>query len=250
MRLVSRLGGPGGGKRAGVSACRSLLSASLAPRVLDTVAGADWGPCLRPIPSIRRHHGLLRHDRHRPDRGVAARRCAGDAPLVRRSPHSGDEVRWTPGEDLDPLLLRGVSAVVNLAGAPVADRRWTHRYMDEIRASRLAATTTIATAISRMEDPPRVLLSQSGIGFYGPTGDRAVAEDGPRVRDTSATSWRIGKLPPIPHGPPESAWCTPAPASYLAAEVAHCSECFPCSVSVWGDGWAAADSTGPGSTFA
>ncbi len=100
--------------------------------------------------------------------------------LVRRSPHSADEVRWTPGEDLDPVLLRGVSAVVNLAGAPVADRRWTHRYMDEIRASRLAATTTIATAISRMEHPPRVLLSQSGIGFYGPTGDRAVAEDGPK----------------------------------------------------------------------
>src|SRR4051795_11639526 len=100
--------------------------------------------------------------------------------LVRRPAAAADEVRWDPGArtvDLD--ALQGVEAVVHLAGAGVADKRWSESHKAAVRRSRVDGTITIAEACAHLEPKPQVLLSSSVIGYYGDTGDREVDESGP-----------------------------------------------------------------------
>jgi uncharacterized protein (TIGR01777 family) len=98
--------------------------------------------------------------------------------LVRREPAAPDEVRWDPERQyVDVAGLRGCEAVVHLAGAGVGDHRWTEAYKREIRESRVLGTAAIAEAVASMDSPPQVLVSASGVNFYGDTGDRAVDEN-------------------------------------------------------------------------
>lgn len=97
--------------------------------------------------------------------------------LVRSRPTDGMQVQWAPGAGpLDPGVLAGLDAVINLAGPGLGDRRWTAQRKAELRAARIDATTTIATAIAAADPPPAVLLSASAIGWYGDTADREVDE--------------------------------------------------------------------------
>jgi uncharacterized protein (TIGR01777 family) len=98
--------------------------------------------------------------------------------LVRRSPRWPDEVRWTPGIP-DPATVDGMDAVVHLAGAGVGDHRWSASWQAEVETSRVDGTTSIARSIATCSHPPRVLLSASGVGWYGDTGDREVTETAP-----------------------------------------------------------------------
>ncbi|MGK5113410.1 TIGR01777 family oxidoreductase [Geodermatophilus sp. CPCC 205506] len=123
--------------------------------------------------------------------------------LVRRTPRTAEEHRWDPQHRrIDPALLADVDAVVNLAGTPIRPRPWTSGYKDSLRSSRLDATTTVSQALAdaAVADPsrPRVLLSASGIGYYGDTGDRAVDEDDPPGTDFLArlcTEWEAATAP-------------------------------------------------------
>jgi uncharacterized protein len=102
--------------------------------------------------------------------------------LVRQAPSSDDEIAWDPRAEaggLDPAALEGLDAVVHLAGAGVADRRWSPAYQEEIRASRIQGTHALVTALAAMSRPPSVLLSGSAIGWYGDTGGREVDESAP-----------------------------------------------------------------------
>jgi uncharacterized protein len=104
--------------------------------------------------------------------------------LVRRSPRATDEVRWDPraadaGLAGSGSALDGLGACVHLAGAGVADRRWTARYKAEIRASRVLGTRALAGALARLSPPPATLVAASAIGWYGDTGDREVDETAP-----------------------------------------------------------------------
>ncbi|MEU1886063.1 TIGR01777 family oxidoreductase [Micromonospora rifamycinica] len=102
--------------------------------------------------------------------------------LVRRSPRTPDEQRWNPAAgQLDPAVVAGADAVVNLAGAGVGDKRWTDDYRRVIRSSRVDSTTTLAVTIAGLPaaDRPGVLLNSSAVGWYGDTGDRVVEEDAP-----------------------------------------------------------------------
>jgi uncharacterized protein len=100
--------------------------------------------------------------------------------LVRRPSGVRDEVAWDPmGGTVDVAGLVGVNAVIHLAGAGVGDHRWTDSYKATIRDSRVVGTTTLATTLASMEQPPSVLISGSAIGFYGETGDSEVDEDAP-----------------------------------------------------------------------
>ncbi len=110
--------------------------------------------------------------------------------LVRRPPapraDGSTEVRWNPrlreidrkglaaGPDGAPL-----DAVVNLAGAGIADHRWTAAYKREIHASRVLGTGTLAEAVAGLDEPPKVLVSGSAMGVYGQTGDELVDEGTP-----------------------------------------------------------------------
>ncbi|MFE1443163.1 TIGR01777 family oxidoreductase [Streptomyces sp. NPDC058739] len=100
--------------------------------------------------------------------------------LVRRRPQAAGEARWDPqGGRVDTSALSGCDAVVNLAGAGVGNRPWTKGYKEEIRASRVLGTRTLARAVAALESRPRVFVCGSAIGFYGDTGQRAVDEDAP-----------------------------------------------------------------------
>jgi hypothetical protein len=88
--------------------------------------------------------------------------------LVRSEPAPGD-IEWDPRAGrIDPGALAGIDAVVNLAGPGIGDHRWTDEYKREIRDSRVQATALIAQAIAATPGGgPSVLLSASGIDYYG-----------------------------------------------------------------------------------
>ncbi len=103
--------------------------------------------------------------------------------ILRHAPSGRDEIHWDPaGGVLNPSDLRGTDAVVHLAGAGIADRRWTPAQRDRIRESRTRGTTLLAGALAEIRDDggPSTLVSGSAIGFYGDAGDRILDESGPR----------------------------------------------------------------------
>ena len=76
--------------------------------------------------------------------------------------------------------LEGADAVINLAGAPLADARWTEARKRLLIDSRVQLTRCLVDAISHRSSKPRVLISASGIGYYGPSDDRVLSEAAPR----------------------------------------------------------------------
>lgn len=89
---------------------------------------------------------------------------------------------WDPAAadgGLDAQVLTGTDAVVNLAGAGIADKRWTDARKAEIRNSRVQGTRALATGLAGLPQPPAVLLSGSAIGWYGDAGDRELDESAP-----------------------------------------------------------------------
>jgi uncharacterized protein (TIGR01777 family) len=100
--------------------------------------------------------------------------------LVRRRPRAGDEVFWNPGHDqIDLDGLGHVDGAVHLAGAGVGDHRWTDSYKRTIRDSRIQGTRTLVRALLACDRKPAVLVSGSGVGFYGSRGDEELTERSP-----------------------------------------------------------------------
>lgn len=99
--------------------------------------------------------------------------------LVRREPSGTDEARWDPFGAIDAKAVDGADAVVHLAGAGIGDRRWTESYKSQIRDSRVVGTRNLAEALAGLAAKPRVLISASGMNFYGDTGDRETDETAP-----------------------------------------------------------------------
>lgn len=74
-------------------------------------------------------------------------------------------------------LVDGAGAIVNLAGAGIADRRWSRERKQEIRQSRINAGKAILEAIAAASAKPSVLIQASAVGYYGTrTGDTQVTE--------------------------------------------------------------------------
>ncbi len=100
--------------------------------------------------------------------------------LVRRKERSADEIRWDPAaRELDPAAFAEVDGVVHLAGAGIADKRWTESRRREILDSRVDGTTTIAQTLAAAPPRARFMVSASAVGWYGDTGDRPVEESEP-----------------------------------------------------------------------
>jgi uncharacterized protein (TIGR01777 family) len=98
--------------------------------------------------------------------------------LVRRRPAAPDERGWDPPAGrIDEGALAGVDAAVNLCGAGIGDRRWTHARKQVLLDSRIESTEVLAGAIAEHRIP--VLVNGSAVGYYGDTGDRAVDETAP-----------------------------------------------------------------------
>jgi len=79
----------------------------------------------------------------------------------------------------------GYDVVVNLAGLPIADRRWSDARKAALHKSRIDLTNQLVDALEGMKDKPKVLLSASAIGYYGDQGEHWVDEDtAPRAEYT------------------------------------------------------------------
>jgi hypothetical protein len=91
--------------------------------------------------------------------------------LVRHAPREPDETRWDPravdGGLSSAAALHSIDACVHLAGAGIADHRWTRRYKAEVKSSRVLGTRALASALARLRPLPSVMVSASAIGFYG-----------------------------------------------------------------------------------
>ncbi len=80
-----------------------------------------------------------------------------------------------------------LDAVVNLAGAPIADRPWTHKRKSLLWASRVTFTEQLLTWLQGRAQRPQVLLSGSAVGWYGDGGERELDENSaPVVEDFAA----------------------------------------------------------------
>ncbi len=116
--------------------------------------------------------GLVAELRDRGDRVVR---------LVRGPATGADEVSWDPSTaHLDPQVLVGADAVVNLSGASLAKLPWTRSYRRAILSSRVTATTAIVGALhecARGGEPVGVLLSASAVGVYGSRPGETLTED-------------------------------------------------------------------------
>lgn len=74
-------------------------------------------------------------------------------------------------------------AVINLAGEPIVDARWTDERKQRLWQSRVSLTETLVQHIANASHKPSVLLSGSATGFYGDGGDTALQESLPPATD-------------------------------------------------------------------
>ena len=100
--------------------------------------------------------------------GLLAARGDEVVRLVRRPEAGPGEVSWDPAAGtLDPAALAGADAVVNLAGASLAQLPWTRSRRSGILRSRIAATSTIVRALREVGDASPALINASAVGLYG-----------------------------------------------------------------------------------
>lgn len=70
----------------------------------------------------------------------------------------------------------GSDGIINLAGEPIAGKRWTKEQKGKLRSSRIDATGTLVRAIGKAKVKPKFLVSASAVGYYGPHGDETLTE--------------------------------------------------------------------------
>ncbi len=76
-------------------------------------------------------------------------------------------VTYTPKQAGDwQTKIDGCDGVINLAGAPIAER-WSESYKQEIWESRQLGTRMIVDGINKANNKPQVLINASAVGYYG-----------------------------------------------------------------------------------
>ncbi|MGA1398669.1 MAG: TIGR01777 family oxidoreductase [Schleiferiaceae bacterium] len=96
--------------------------------------------------------------------------------VLTRSPRRQYEYAWNPAAGtIDAEALRGVDAVVHLAGASVS-QRWTAKHKRAIMDSRVQGSETLYRAIAAQDVRPEVLVSASAVGIYPNSYDRVYTE--------------------------------------------------------------------------
>ena len=109
---------------------------------------------------------------------------------------------WNPAQGwVREGALEGVDAVVHLAGASIAAKGWSDQRKQELRAARIDSARVLVDHLAALTSKPRVFVSASAIGYYGPNrGDEVLTEASPSgpgfladlVRDWEAEVARAG----------------------------------------------------------
>lgn len=116
----------------------------------------------------------------------------GDQATVVSRTRGSDRIVWSlPGGFDPPDALSGYDAVVHLAGAGIADARWSDARKREILDSRRLGTRAVVEGLRAADPRPSVLVSASAVGYYGPSGDAVRSEDAPPGDDFLAEVCKV-----------------------------------------------------------
>lgn len=111
----------------------------------------------------------LRSDGHR-----VIRLVRGDPPY----PDSELAIRWDPDAGtIEADRLEGIDALVNLSGRSIGAHRWSPAEKGLLHSSRVGSTRLLAESLARLDQPPRVMVSASAIGWYGDRADEELTEE-------------------------------------------------------------------------
>ncbi len=97
-----------------------------------------------------------------------------------RLPFPARCIEWNHSRALPAETLTGVDAIVNLAGEPVADKRWSDAQMALIRDSRVQGTRQLVRAVLEHRAQLKSFVQASAIGIYGDRGDATLHGDSAR----------------------------------------------------------------------
>ncbi len=104
--------------------------------------------------------------------------CGHDVIRLLRTDAPQDDASWYPERNrIDLPKDISIDAVIHLAGANIAEKRWTNRRKALIHDSRVDGTRLLVQALTELNPIPKTLLSASAIGIHGDRGDDLVDED-------------------------------------------------------------------------
>ena len=106
--------------------------------------------------------------------------------LVRKSPSGADEIEWDAERGFSETELKRLEnfdAVVHLAGAGIADERWTAKRKRIIEESRTVGTRILVDALAQLENKPKSFICASAIGYYGNRGNEILTEESAPIDD-------------------------------------------------------------------
>ncbi|MFK7798196.1 MAG: TIGR01777 family oxidoreductase [Aureispira sp.] len=86
-------------------------------------------------------------------------------------------------QTIDKRALEDVHGIIHLAGAGIADARWSQKRKQEIINSRVRSTQLLANCLVEQKNPPTVFVSCSAVGFYGSKGAATLTEEAPPGQD-------------------------------------------------------------------
>lgn len=116
-------------------------------------------------------------------RGYEAERSSGQLVSLQLDPSRSQS--WQVPELLEALAQ--AEGVVNLAGEPIAEKRWTVSHRRLLESSRLETTKLLVEAIQALTKPPTVLVNASAIGYFGTSLTERFIESSPPGDDFLAS---------------------------------------------------------------
>jgi uncharacterized protein (TIGR01777 family) len=102
---------------------------------------------------------------------------------TRRQTDTKEKLSWNPPGLIPQNIISKFDGIINLAGEPIAPARWTEERKKGILSSRIDTTRALVESIKAADTKPKVLISASAIGYYGPHGDESLTEDTPPASD-------------------------------------------------------------------
>ena len=159
----------------------------------------------------------------------------------RTQPLSGDMaaarlVHWPgPPAEIPDEALDNPEALINFAGESIGGGRWTKARKDILYKSRIETTRWLVASVERCVRKPKVLISASAVGYYGPHGNEEITEAGQPGEDfmgTLCAHWedeakavikhevRLAGSMPLPSA--KILWPSCAPVWFWVRAAAHC----------------------------
>jgi hypothetical protein len=128
----------------------------------------------------------LAEQKHQVVRLVRPGTAAKDA-----GPDRAQKVGWDPvAGKFDTAEAEAADALIHLAGASIADGRWSESRKKVLRTSRIDATRHLIGALAKLQTPPRIIVAASAVGYYGNRGDETLTEQSAPGNDFLADACR------------------------------------------------------------